>query len=50
MAISKRVLDRVATQLKKYQVILLDAKSRDINESDTVAIINDMLADVLGYK
>jgi len=28
----------------------VEAKSRDINESDTVAIVNDMLADVLGYK
>lgn len=50
MAIPKKVLERVTTQLKKYQAILVDAKSRDINESDTVAIINDMLADILGYK
>lgn len=50
MAISKRVIDRISAQLKKYQVILEDAKSRDVNESDTVAIISDMLADVLGYK
>jgi len=50
MAIPKKVLDRVAIQLKKYQAVLVDAKNRDINESDTVAIINDMLADILGYK
>jgi hypothetical protein len=50
MAVAKRVLDRISIQLKKYQAILADAKSRDLNESDTVAIISDMLADILGYK
>lgn len=50
MAITKRALERISTQLKKYQAILVDAKNRDINESDTVAIISDMLADILGYK
>lgn len=50
MAISKKVSDRLAQQLKKYQSILSDAKDRDISESDTVVIIADMLADLLGYK
>lgn len=50
MAITKKVSDRLATQLKKYQLILSEAKDRDISESDTVVIIADMLADVLGYK
>lgn len=50
MAVAKRVIDRISTQLKKYQAVLTDAKSRDLNESDTVAIISDMLADILGYK
>lgn len=50
MAISKKVTDRIITQLKKYQAILSSAKDRDISESDTVVIIGDMLADVLGYK
>src|SRR5579872_2150282 len=50
MAISKRVIDRIAMQLKRYQVILADAKNRDISESDTVVIVGDMLSDVLGYK
>ena len=49
MGISKKVLTRIATELKKYQPVLADAKRRDISESDTVVIINDMLADVLGY-
>lgn len=50
MAIPKKVSDRLGQQLKKYQAILADAKDRDISESDTVVIIGDMLADLLGYK
>lgn len=49
MGISKKVLTRIAAELKKYQPVLADAKRRDISESDTVVIITDMLADVLGY-
>jgi len=50
MAISSKVSDRIASQLKKYQSILTEARDRDISESDTVVIIVDLLADVLGYK
>jgi hypothetical protein len=50
MAVSKRVGERIAAQLKRYQGILGDAKNRDISESDTVVIVGDMLADILGYK
>jgi hypothetical protein len=50
MAVSKKVTDRITTQLKRYQAILAEAKNRDISESDTVVIIGDMLADVFGYK
>lgn len=50
MSISKRVGSRIASQMKRYQTILADAKNRDVSESDTVVIVVDMLADVLGYK
>jgi hypothetical protein len=50
MATSKKVTDRIISQLKKYQAILSEAKDRDISESDTVVIIGDMLADILGYR
>jgi len=50
MAISKKVAERIVQQLKRYQSILAEAKDRDISESDTVVIIADMLADILGYK
>jgi hypothetical protein len=49
MAVSARVASRISTQLKKYQAVLKDAKQRDISEADTVTIIKDILADVLGY-
>lgn len=50
MSISKKVIDRISQQLKKFQAILADAKDRDISESDTVVIIGDMLSEMLGYK
>lgn len=50
MALLKRVAERIVSQIKRYQGILAEAKNRDISESDTVVIIADMLADVLGYK
>jgi hypothetical protein len=50
MAIPKKVSDRISLNLKRYQAILSDAKSRDVSESDTVMILADMLAELLGYK
>ena len=47
--VSKRFLDRAKPQLRRYQKILEAAKTRDVNESDTVVIVSDFLADVLGY-
>ncbi|MGH7559395.1 MAG: type I restriction enzyme HsdR N-terminal domain-containing protein [Gemmatimonadales bacterium] len=47
--ISKRFLDRAKAGLRRYQKILASAKVRDVNESDTVVIVSDFLAEVLGY-
>jgi predicted type IV restriction endonuclease len=47
--IPKSVSDRLKTQTKKYQKVLTSAIDRDVNESDTVAIITDMLASIYGY-
>jgi predicted type IV restriction endonuclease len=44
-----RVADRLASGVKRFQPILVSAKSRDVNESDTSMIVTDMLADVFGY-
>jgi len=35
--------------IKKFQPILTSAKTRDVNEPDTVRIVTDMLAEVFGY-
>ncbi|PKM62329.1 MAG: restriction endonuclease subunit R [Firmicutes bacterium HGW-Firmicutes-21] len=47
--ISVKVKDRLIKGLKKYQPILTKACSTDINESDTVTIITDMLCEIFGY-
>jgi hypothetical protein len=48
-AVPKRVAERLAAGLKRYQPILDSARARDVNESDTSMIVSDMLADVFGY-
>ena len=48
-AIPKRVEDRLIAGIKKYQPVLAQAKSKDVNESDTVVILNDLLGEVFGY-
>ena len=47
--ILKKVAERLASGIKRFQPVLANAKSKDVNESDTVIIITDMLADVFGY-
>jgi hypothetical protein len=49
VAIPKRVSERLTKQITKYKKVLKRANERDVNESDTVAIITDMLGDVFGY-
>lgn len=44
-----KVIDRISDGLKRLQPIMGSAKSRDVNESDTVTIVVDLLSDVLGY-
>lgn len=48
-AIPKKVAERIAAGLKRFQPILTSAKTRDVGESDTVTIITDMLAEIFGY-
>lgn len=50
MPVGKTAIDRITSQLKRYQGILKAAKNRDVSESDTAVIIGDILADVLGYE
>jgi len=48
-SIPTKVQTRLFTGIKKFQNVLKQAKIKDINESDTVTIIMDMLAEVFGY-
>jgi len=47
--IPKKVSDRFTKAVPKFKKVLQIAKDRDINESDTVSVINDILGDVFGY-
>ena len=47
--LSKKAVERITAGLKRFQPILTAAKSRDINESDTVVIVTDLLQEVFGY-
>lgn len=47
--VPKKVSDRLSKQIGAFQKILGNAKDRDVNESDTVTIITDMLADLFGF-
>ena len=47
--IPSRISERLVSGVKKFQPVLDSAKTRDINESDTVVIITDMLSYVFGF-
>lgn len=49
MAIPAKVGSRLSVGLRKFQPILASARSRDVNESDTVVIVTDLLHEVFGY-
>ena len=49
MKITKKTEERIKNNIAKFQKVLGIAKDRDLNESDTVSIITDMLAEVFGY-
>jgi hypothetical protein len=49
ITIPNRVRERLVSGLKRFQPILESAKTRDVNESDTVIIITDMLSEIFGY-
>lgn len=48
-SVPKRAAERFIHSVSKFQRILQAAKDRDINESDTVAILNDVFSEVFGY-
>ncbi len=48
MAIPKAVEQRLKEEVPRFQKVLADARSRDVNEADTVIIVTDMLERVFG--
>jgi len=44
-----RVANRLVAAIKRFHDVLETAKSRDVNESDTVIIVTDMLSEIFGY-
>ena len=48
-SVPKKVAERLAAGIKRFQPILSVSKSRDDGEADTVMIVTDMLANVFGY-
>jgi len=48
--VPKKALDRYMRTVSKFQRVLKIAQDRDVNEADTVSIIQDMLAEVFGFE
>lgn len=49
VTIPAKVKDRLIAGVKKFQPVVKKAQAKDINESDTVTIVSDILSDVFGY-
>lgn len=47
--IPTKVAQRLASGLKRFQPIISSARARDVNESDTVMIVTDLLAELFGF-
>ena len=47
--IPKKVIERFVKSVPRFQKVLQIAKDRDVNESDTVSVLKDILGEVLGY-
>ena len=47
--IPAKAVQRLTAALKRFQPIISSARARDVNESDTVTIVADMLSEMFGY-
>ncbi|RUX09243.1 restriction endonuclease subunit R [Mesorhizobium sp. M8A.F.Ca.ET.059.01.1.1] len=45
----KKFVERIASNIKKYQRVALAQQKSDVMEADTVTLVKDILADVFGY-
>jgi len=48
--IPKKVQERFLKSIPEFQRTIKKARDKDVNESDTVSIINDMLSKIFGYE
>lgn len=48
-SVPARAGERIRAALKQFQPILTAARTRDVNESDTVVIVTDVLQAIFGY-
>ena len=49
MRLTKKTEERIKGAVAKFKIVLARAKDRDLNESDTVTLITDMLSEIFGY-
>lgn len=49
MSVPAKAGERIRVALKRFQPILSSAKARDVNESDTVVLVTDLLQYMFGY-
>src|ERR1051326_2349836 len=47
--VPSRISSRIAEGLKRFQPIVESARTRDINESDTVVLMTGILSEILGF-
>jgi exopolyphosphatase/pppGpp-phosphohydrolase len=48
-SVTTKVASRIGDGLKKFQPILGSAKAKDVNESNTVVIVTDLLSEIFGF-
>lgn len=49
MTVPKRIQNRIIKGLKEFQPIVKRLQKRDVSEADTVTVVKDIFADILGY-
>lgn len=49
MAVPAKVAQRLSDGLRRFQPIIASARARDVNESDTVMIVTDVMAELFGF-
>ena len=49
LKISKKVIDRISTNLKTFQQVAASHKSKDVSEADTVTLVKDILSSCFGF-